>query len=68
MTTNASATSQTVSIDFLRDKAREMRKDIVRMVGNAKSGHPGGSLSAADILAVLYGSVMRHDPAESEMG
>jgi len=46
----------------LEDKAREMRKDIIIMVGAAKSGHPGGSLSAADIVAALYFHVMRCDP------
>ena len=46
----------------LEDKAREMRKDIVIMVGAAKSGHPGGSLSAADIVSALYFHVMRYDP------
>ena len=45
----------------LEDKAREMRKDIIVMVGEAQSGHPGGSLSAADILAALYFKVMRYD-------
>lgn len=48
-------------IQNLEDKAREMRKDIVVMIGEAQSGHPGGSLSAADILAALYFSVMRYD-------
>ena len=46
----------------LEEKAREMRKDIIIMVGAAKSGHPGGSLSAADMVAALYFHVMRHDP------
>lgn len=46
----------------LKSKAAEMRKDIVTMVGVAKSGHPGGSLSATDIVAALYFHVMRHDP------
>ncbi|MDO8589482.1 MAG: transketolase [Armatimonadota bacterium] len=59
----ADGTDRSDLIESLREKAREMRKDIVRMVGAAKSGHPGGSLSAADILAALYGRVMRHDPA-----
>lgn len=49
-------------IHGLEEKAREMRKDIIVMVGAAKSGHPGGSLSAADIVAALYFHVMRHDP------
>jgi len=49
-------------IRTLEEKARLMRQDIVIMVGAAKSGHPGGSLSAADILSALYFHVMRHDP------
>lgn len=45
-------------MEDLRLHANNIRKNIVRMVANAKSGHPGGSLSAADILAVLYFNVM----------
>ncbi len=41
-----------------------MRCDIVRMIHIAGQGHPGGSLSAADILAALYFRVMRIDPSE----
>lgn len=44
-----------------------MRGDIVEMIGAAGSGHPGGSLSAADIVATLYfGGVLRHDPTRPE--
>ena len=39
-----------------------MRRNIVRMVYGVQSGHIGGSLSATDIMAVLYASVLRHDP------
>ncbi len=47
----------------LEQRAREMRIDIVRMIAEAGSGHPGGSLSCADILTALYfGGVMEHDP------
>lgn len=46
----------------LKEKARLMRQDIIIMVGAAQSGHPGGSLSAADIVAALYFHVMRYDP------
>lgn len=49
--------------------ARRMRCDIIEMLAEAGSGHPGGSLSAADIVAVLYGSVMRHsaqDPTDPD--
>jgi len=45
----------------LDELARRIRYDIVMSVYNAGSGHPGGSLSIADVLAVLYGEVLRHD-------
>lgn len=38
----------------LKKKANNVRKNILKMVNNAKSGHPGGSLSGADILTVLF--------------
>jgi transketolase len=44
-----------------------MRRDIIEMLGEAGSGHPGGSLSAVEIVASLYGAVMRHDPADPAM-
>ena len=43
-----------MNIDELEKKAKEIRKDIIEEVYSAKSGHPGGSLSIADIMAVLY--------------
>ena len=43
-----------LEIEELKAFACETRKNILKMVHNAKSGHPGGSLSGADILAVLY--------------
>ena len=47
----------------LAEQARRMRIDIVRMIAEAGSGHPGGSLSCADILTALYfGGVMDHRP------
>lgn len=39
-----------------------IRRDIIKMLGIAGSGHPGGSLSATDILTVLYFQVLKHDP------
>lgn len=49
-------------------KANEIRIDIVSMIAEAGSGHPGGSLSCADILTALYfGDVMKHDPADPKM-
>lgn len=49
-------------IDELAERATAVRKNILSMVTAAKSGHPGGSLSAADILVTLYFAVMRVDP------
>ncbi|MBO8168453.1 MAG: transketolase [Thermoanaerobacteraceae bacterium] len=46
----------------LRDKAQTLRRHIVEMTAAAGSGHPGGSLSAADIVSVLYFEEMRLDP------
>ncbi len=46
----------------LASRATAVRKNILEMVTAAKSGHPGGSLSAADILVTLYFAVMRVDP------
>lgn len=42
--------------------ATQVRRDIVRMVAGAKSGHPGGSLGCADFLTVLYFDTMHIDP------
>ncbi len=42
--------------------AKNMRKNILMMTHRAKGGHPGGCLSATDILAVLYTCFMRVDP------
>ncbi|MDD5155793.1 MAG: transketolase [Candidatus Omnitrophica bacterium] len=49
-------------IKELEEKARTVRRLIVQMLGKAGSGHPGGSLSAADMITVLYFAVMRYDP------
>lgn len=43
--------------------ASQVRRDIVRMVCAAKSGHPGGSLGITDVMTALYFNEMKHDPA-----
>ena len=48
----------------LNDVAKEIRKDIVKSVSKAASGHPGGSLSAVEILTLLYFEKMNIDPAD----
>lgn len=52
--------------DAIRSKAVRMRLDIVEMIAEAGSGHPGGSLSAADIMATLYFAVLNHDPTQPD--
>ena len=49
-------------VEFLRSKAREVRYHIVDMVYTAKSGHIGGSMSAADIMTALYFDILNVDP------
>ena len=51
------------NIEKLKKTASQVRRDIVRMVTDAQSGHPGGSLSSADILTALYFNEMNIDPA-----
>ena len=48
----------------LKVTANEIRKSIIKAVHSAKSGHPGGSLSAADIFTYLYFEEMNIDPAD----
>lgn len=48
----------------LKKTANEVRKGIVTAVHSAKSGHPGGSLSAADLLTYLYFEEMNIDPKD----
>src|SRR5262245_42082092 len=62
-------TSQTVANvnpkadwDKLSKTANLVRRDIIKMLGLAGSGHPGGSLSSVEILVALYFIHLRHDP------
>jgi len=48
----------------LEEKAKKLRQHIIEMTCAACSGHPGGSLSAADIITALYFNVMRHNPQD----
>ena len=51
----------------LQKQANEIRKGIIAAVHSAKSGHPGGSLSAADIFTYLYFEEMNIDPKNPQM-
>ncbi len=57
---------QTNNLSELQAIAKQIRRHIIRMTGAAKSGHPGGSLSAVEILVTLFYHVMRHDPANPD--
>lgn len=53
-------------IKQMQEIAVEIRKYIIKMTSNANSGHPGGSLSAVEILTSLYFEIMRIDPQNPE--
>lgn len=53
-------------ISELKEIARKIRVDIIKMTNTAGSGHPGGSLSAAEVYTVLYFNIMNHKPEEPE--
>ncbi len=61
-------TSPPVAADIreLETIAAQIRCDLVRMIHIARMGHPGGSLSAADLVTALYFQVMRIDPARPD--
>ena len=73
----ASADSTAEAVTFLREKpslmilsleemaamAKKLRRHVIKMTGKAGSGHPGGSLSAAEIVTALYFKYLRHNPA-----
>ena len=46
----------------LQTIARQVRRDLLRMIHAKKSGHPGGSLGVTDLMVTLYFDVMEHDP------
>jgi len=59
---NSSETPMTVP--ELKKMAAAIRCDIIEMITTANAGHPGGSLSAADIVTALYFRIMRIDPKD----
>ena len=52
------------ALDNLKSKAKKLRGDIITMLYQAGSGHPGGALSVLDILVVLYYNVLRINPQD----
>jgi len=46
----------------LKEMAKKLRRHVITMIATAGSGHPGGSLSAADIITALYFKILHHNP------
>jgi transketolase len=59
-------TERITDISELKEIARKIRVDVIKMTHAAGSGHPGGALSSAEIFSVLYFNVMNHDPNNPE--
>ena len=59
-----SRTTAVRDADFLRQRAKEVRREIIKMLTEAGSGHTGGSLSAADLVTALFFYKMRHRPED----
>jgi transketolase len=53
-------------IEYLKGKAKEIRKTVLTMIHEARSGHPGGSLSSSDLMAALYFDELDIRPDEPE--
>jgi transketolase len=58
--------SLSASVAEMEAMAKKLRRHIVTMVGQAGSGHPGGSLSAVEIMTALYFKLMRHKPLDPQ--
>lgn len=59
---------QIFSIEALELMANDIRQDVIKMLEEAGSGHPGGSLGQADIYTALYFNLMKHDPRDPDWG
>ena len=55
-----------LSIKEMEEIAKRLRRHIITMTGKAGSGHPGGSLSAVEIVTVLYFMLLRHKPSDPQ--
>ncbi len=57
-------TDQQATVRRLESIAKNIRRNIIKMIVEANSGHPGGSLSAVELLTVLYFQVLKHKPEQ----
>ncbi|MBA7642571.1 Apulose-4-phosphate transketolase subunit A [subsurface metagenome] len=60
------AEAKSLSLKEMGAMAKRLRRHIITMTGRAGSGHPGGSLSAVEIITVLYFKLLRHKPSDPQ--
>jgi len=60
------AEAKSLSVKQMQALAKRIRRHIISMIGKAGSGHPGGSLSAVEILTSLYFAGLRHNPSDPQ--
>jgi len=65
---SAEAGAKPLSVKEMAVVAKRLRRHIITMTGRAGSGHPGGSLSAVEIVTTLYFRVLRHKPQDPRWG
>ncbi len=63
---SATAKAKPLSIEDMQEIAKRLRRHIITMTGKAGSGHPGGSLSAVEIVTALYFRLLRHKPSDPQ--
>ncbi len=61
-----SSMRKALPVEELEKVAKKLRRHIIIMTGKAGSGHPGGSLSATDIVTTIYFNLLRHNPADPD--
>ncbi len=62
--TNTAIERKPLSVKDMEVMAKRLRRHIITMLGKAGSGHPGGSLSAVEIVTALYFGLLRHNPKD----
>jgi len=58
--------AKSLSVNEMEVIAKRLRRHIISMIGKAGSGHPGGSLSAVDIVTTLYFGLLRYNPKDPQ--
>ena len=61
---SSAAEAKSLSVKEMEAIAKRLRRHIITMTGRAGSGHPGGSLSAVEIVTALYFRVLKHRPSD----